>query len=386
MRDYFNRNGALYFQFPLDGDCLNQYDGEEHDGELLIKARVCGMPGGQVFVNEIPAAWDGTAYAATLSLRHYRTTLEAVDQKNGARCAVAVYRLSNAVGRYRLSSDDNILFLQDLHAHREEYQSLFDNPYLAIYKKAHDLFGACVHLNLYYKYTEEEMKDFSAHKNPFNLSMMTDRFKGEWEANADWLQLSFHARRNNPDSPYLHARRAEIAQDIELVHREILRFAGPKTLSPVTTLHFGAANLTVTRVLREYGYRGLAGYFEITPENETLVSYHYPIEWVRHVGERDFWKDQQEDVMLGRIDLVLNAEKEPQPLIDQLEEIQKNHPGRAGFLSLLMHEEYFYPDYKNNRPRFEELVLKPCQWCYEHGYQGGRMQDTLFEPQHPLKR
>ena len=53
----------------------------------------------------------------------------------------------NFVKRFRISSDDNILFLKDLS--EGDYKSIFDHPYLAVYKKAHDLFGAKVHLNLF---------------------------------------------------------------------------------------------------------------------------------------------------------------------------------------------------------------------------------------------
>ncbi|PWM41135.1 MAG: hypothetical protein DBX52_02145 [Clostridiales bacterium] len=378
MRNYFGNDPEFHFQFPLDGDCLNCYDGQETPEGLLITVRVNGRAGSRVAVNEQPAEWNGTCYTCGILLRHYRTTLEAADLNSGEKTSIAVYKLHDPVGKYRLSSDDNILFLQDINDHKDTYQSIFDNPYLAVYKKAHDLYGACVHINIYYEYTEEEMKDFSAHKTYFNLSMMTDRFKPEWQQNADWLKLSFHARKNYPNRPYQNATIAQISRDIELVHREISRFAGKEVLPPVTTLHFGASNLAVTRVLREYGYRGLTGYFEIDKHGEPLVAYHYPVDLTRHVGGRDFWKDNQEDIMYGRIDLVLNEKKEPDQLIQKLEEL-KGDPHRAGFVSLLMHEEYFYEDYIGYREKFEQLILEPCRWCYEHGYRGALMSETMFE-------
>ena len=229
-----------------------------------------------------------------------------------------------------------------------------------------------------YEYGEDEMVDFAEHKEPFNLSMMTDRYKEEWIANSHWLKLSFHARKNYPNAPYANATADEVIADMEKVHREIIRFAGRETLSNVTTLHFGASNLQVTRALREIGYRCLAGYFEIDKKGRTLVAYHYPEELVRHVGGRDFWKDNQEDIMFARIDYVLNYPQDPAVTIENLELIaQDKH--RAGFISLLMHEEYFYPDYKNSRLRFEELILEPCRWCFEHGYRGSLLGDIVYE-------
>ena len=40
--------------------------------------------------------------------------------------------------RFRISSDDNILFLQDINKNKDTYSSIFENPYLAMYKMAHD--------------------------------------------------------------------------------------------------------------------------------------------------------------------------------------------------------------------------------------------------------
>ncbi|MBQ8892987.1 MAG: hypothetical protein IJ043_01080 [Clostridia bacterium] len=377
MRDYFGKDQRFYFRFPLDGDCLNCYDGDETEEGLRIVVRIAAPSGIQLTVNQQTAEWDGECYTCPVILKNYRTTLEAVDTTTGESTAIVVYRLRDAVGKYRLSSDDNILFLQDLNDH-PEYNSIFDNPYLAVYKKAHDLYGACVHMNIYYEYGPEEMKDFSAHKKPFDLSMMTDRYKNEWQQNAHWLRLSFHARKNYPDAPYRNSSIEEISGDIERVHREILRFAGEGVLSPVTTLHFGAANLQVTRTLREYGYRCLTGYFELDKHGEPLVAYHYPADFVCHVGERDFWKDNQEDLIFCRIDRVLNYPQDAAENIKALEEVAENDH-RAGFISMMIHEEYFYPDYCNHRPRFEELVLEACRWCYERGYRGALLSDTVFE-------
>ena len=40
MRDYLNRDGKIRFLFPVDGDCINAYDGYEKDGMLYVKVVV----------------------------------------------------------------------------------------------------------------------------------------------------------------------------------------------------------------------------------------------------------------------------------------------------------------------------------------------------------
>ena len=35
MRDYIEKEQSLRFVFPIDGDLLNEFDGEEHSGSLF---------------------------------------------------------------------------------------------------------------------------------------------------------------------------------------------------------------------------------------------------------------------------------------------------------------------------------------------------------------
>ena len=56
----------------------------------------------------------------------------------------------------------------------------------------------------------------------FNLSMMTDRFKDEWQDNASWLKLSFHSDFENVD-PYINSGYQEVFNDCNAVQKEIKR-------------------------------------------------------------------------------------------------------------------------------------------------------------------
>ena len=82
---------------------------------------------------------------------------------------------------YRLSLDDNIWFLQDIA--RSGYASLFDNPYLRMYRDIHEQYGTKVHINIYYECPEN---------GGFTLREFPDRYQPEWERNADWLRLSLY--------------------------------------------------------------------------------------------------------------------------------------------------------------------------------------------------
>lgn len=379
MRDYFNREAAVRFAYPIDGDCLNIYDGEMKKGYLTITVKVEAPADADLYIDEEKACFDGQYFIKEVPLKTYRTTITAENRKDGTMTAIAVYKLEDCTGKYRISLDDNIMFLADLTKNQDVYTSLFDNPYLNIYKKAHDLYGAKVHINIYYEHNDaaEDRAAFSGEHPYFNLTMMTDKYKEEWKANSDWLKLSFHARSNFPDAPYKHTTMERIDQDIALVHKEILRFAGPDSLSPVTTLHWGASNLAGTKVLRNRGYKGLNGYFTLNAAGETLVSYHYPKDLVMYVDNRDFWVDNVENIVCSKVDAVLNNYKLEQ--IEPLMEEIYTDKHKAGFVELLIHEQYFYPDYCHYIPKYEEIVLAAAKWLSEHGYKGALLSEVMFE-------
>lgn len=378
MRDYFMKHSSVRFCKWIDGDCVNERDGQVEGNILLLPVEVETKSGCEVYVNTILAKETERAghYVAVVGLNGYRNTIVAENKTEGNSCRIAIFRMpKNSVGSFRLSSDDNIRFLKELS--EGDYASIFDHPYLAVYKKAHDLYGAKAHLNLFYAFDDKARACFSGEHSYFDLSMMTDRYKEEFRANADWLKLTFHAYSEFPDKPYKYATAEKITEDCIKVYREIIRFAGEECVSNSTTVHWGEANRECVRALRALGFRSLTGYFVKDEEGEPLVSYYAENELVEHVGPRDFWVDTQEDMIFGRIDCVLN--------LDTLEICNERvaeaamDPHRGGFVSIMIHEQYFYPDYDNYCPDFEERVLEPCKYLYEHGYKGAHITEVTTE-------
>lgn len=368
MRDYFHHSSPVRFVFPLDGDCLNSRDGILAGQQLQINVLVEAPAAEAITVQGIPAKknTDGL-WTAAVSVSEGRTELCVRDQA-GHEDRITVFRLIGAENGFRLSVDDNILFLADLTVH-PEYQSIFENPYLAVYKAAHDETGVCVHLNLFY-----ETGDLSAFSKPrpyFNLSMMTDRFREEWRANSDWLRLSFHSRQEFPGPPYAVPEPEKIAADCALVHKEIVRFAGEETLSRTTTVHFGACPVENVRAVRELGVRCLMGLFEVSASGKPSISYFYPPELVRHIGERDFWVDTEEQMAYGRIDLILNTIPASE-LKTRLQQVE-NSAGRSGFFEFMIHEQYFYEDYCAHIPAFREMVLEACRFARSRDCKGQKI-------------
>ena len=376
IMEKLNLSEAPIFILPYDGDCVNERDGILADNGIIIPVKVMAPQDGEIYVNGKKAMQKDGVFYCDINICDRRTTLTAVDKTRRLITEIVVYYLNEATGKFRLSSDDNILFLKDLNDNKDRYKSIFENDYLSVYKKAHDLYGAKVHLNLFYELDGEAAARFSPEPEYFNLSMMTDKFKDEFTANSDWLKLAFHSRCELPDKPYLNGTAEEIRRDCIAVNREIIRFAGKSCLSDATTTHWGSANLACVRALRGLGYRALTGYFE-NRGGEFIVSYYVPDELCGHIGERDFYYDKKEDVFFGRIDLVLNENCFKQ-MTEKLQAVVEN-PQRGGFVSIMIHEQYFYPSYNNYLPDFTERVLYACKYLYEKGYAGAHICDITSE-------
>ncbi len=121
------------------------------------------------------------------------------------------------------------------------------------------------------------------------------------------------------------------------MHKEIERFAGKEVLSETTTVHWGEANREVAIALRKMGYKNMTGYFIPGP---SPVAYYASEKLIEYIYNRDFFFDVETDILFGRIDLVLNGGKHEDNL-KKLDEIMKS-PERGGFVSVMIHEQYFY--------------------------------------------
>ena len=346
---------ALCFIGPFDGDCLTNKAGRlAPDGRsLTVAVRVSAPAGHDVTVAGVPAvpAGDGT-FCADVRLTGYENRLTALDRTSGERAEATVFWLPRATNCYRLSVDDNIWFLQNIAKHQSEYKSLFDDPYLALFYDVHERYGTKVHFNIYY-----ECPEFGG----FCLTDMPNRYRAEWRANADWLHLSFHARANLPDRPYLTADYGTVRRDAETVMREILRFAGEEVLPAETTLHWGAATREGVRALHDVGVRTLAGYLRLDQRGDPLVSYYLSPEEVLRTDRYGIFYDRREDVTFSKIDTVLNS-GDCRGNVERLEQKYAEHPEK-GFWEFLIHEEYFYPFYQNYLPDFRERVLAAVAWA-----------------------
>ena len=127
--------------------------------------------------------------------------------------------------------------------------------------------------------------------------------------------------------------------------------------------------------MNNLGLRGAYGLCDIDENGKTIVSYFYPGNLVEHIHERDFWMDTQEDILYGKIDLVLNLYP-LEEIVPRLEKIKENK-NISGCVEIMIHEQYFYEDYSNYIPKFREIVWSACKWCADNGYKGYFLKDVM---------
>ncbi len=357
---------ALKITDPPDGAILNRHDGRVESNQLWITVKG-ETRAKSVLVNGRKANVSAGRFEASVPVQSHETKLVAKDESGSD--AITVLWDGNSAKRYRFSVDDNVKFLADIAQHSSTYKSIFDNPYLAFWREMHGKYGTKVHFNIYYE------------TRGFNLSQMPEKYKPEWQANRDWIRLTFHARANEPDRPYLTAAAEKVIEDYRLVTKEIERFAGKELLSSTTTIHWGEATREACKALRAEGVKTLAGYFEFR-DGAPRVSYYLSPERVTYLSGRDYWKDTTLDLLFVRHDIVINgvplAEVEP-----RLEKLAAD-PHQSEVLELMIHEQHYYPGWRGYAPDYKERVERAIAWATSRKYRPVFFEEGFLGS--PLKR
>lgn len=334
---------------PIDGAILNHQHGHTTEEGLLIPVKGECVRGSRLTVNDQPATVKGTTFEAVVCLDRQQNAITAAS--GGSTHSITVLYDRNSYRRYRFSLDDDIWFLRDIAQQR--YRSIFETPYMALWRRLHEEYGTKVNCNIYYQFDD------------FNLTMMPDVYRSEWRDNADWFRLTFHALQNEPSEPYIHATYDQVAHDYDLIANEILRFAGEESMNTFTTIHWGEAPVEACRAVRDRGIKGLCGYF-VVRDGTPKVSYYLDREHTEYIAERDYWKDMEEGLIFVRHAMVINSFKLPDvvPVLEAT--AAKPHQGEV--LELMIHEQYFYPHYVAYIPDYAERCETAVRWVTDNGY------------------
>ena len=290
--------------------------------------------------------------------------------------------------------DDVIWCLRDIT--RQKPKSIFDIPFMAMLKKAHDLYGLTVQLNLFYR------TDFFYGNDEFTLAEMTDEYKTEWETNSDWLKMAFHAKQEFPDYPYVNATYDDVKANYEAVINEIKRFAGEKSIAHAVIPHWLPISKEGCKALADCGVKLISPSSGERTEytgDPTVLPYGHSFRLLHNrqpetmlcarmtknksllssICGYNHISQEEHNNTFGTLKAVKDKETGlwfkklgggPTINNNNLEDFNPAYEKRNGdeFIGTGTHEQYFYSDYYAYQPDTEEKLLKMAEIMHELEY------------------
>ena len=301
--------------------------------------------------------------------------------------------------------DDVIFTMRNIAKNRPA--SLFDDPFMAVLKRAHKAYGMTVQLNLFYR------TDFFYGSDEFTLMDMPDTYKPEFEANSSWLKLAFHAKQEYPDYPYVNADYDDVVKDFHELQNEVFRFAGEACWSNAVIPHWLPISKDGCRALADCGirflspshgsrapYTGIASKLLHEPDPADLPYGHAfrllqnrkPETMLYDRGSANksisnsicSWNHVSDEVYQS---LFNHNASVPDPEtgirfrilgggptlnLTKLDELQEKIEARiakgGNHIGIGNHEQYFYPDYFNYQPDYADKIMLMAKTVSENGY------------------
>ncbi len=365
---------AVKITLPVDGAILSNRDGHltEAGLEIEVEGVFQNEVSGHLQINGRSAERSGDHFKAKILLKERETEITASISgqiSKGSRTRV-IWR-GDFPPVFRLAVDDNIFFLRDLA--RSRPKGIFENFYLQGLRKIHQRTGLKVVLNLF----------FSTIEGDFNLSEFPSDYLSQFDDNADWLKMAFHAYKETPDRPYQCAEgAANLGRDYDMVASEIIRFAGERVYSPTTVTHWAMIHQSAWGILHSRGSRLLSGYFvpysgsnyqggdeEVSadlPGNEFDINYCMDAERSSWLSHHELLKDFNSGMFFSKVDICCNLTPVSKvvPILSKL----RANPATADVMDLITHEQYFWPSYVHYLPDHFERCMAAAEFCSQNGY------------------
>lgn len=308
----------------------------------------------------------------------------------------AIRRLTKMDKKTFFFIDDVIWFLRDIT--RERPASIFDQHFLKVLKTAHDKYGLKVQLNLFYR------TDYFYGTDEFTLSDVTDAYKAEFEANSDWLKMSFHAKQEFPDYPNVNADYDDIKELYTMMKNEVIRFAGENSWGGDSLVtHWLPLSKDACKALADCGAKMVcctSGDTEDYVDQADCLPYGHLGRLLqnRKPETKLFFRDSRdvaiEKSICGWNHLTIKQADETKfnlgyvydeetglrfkeycntgtvNLCKTKEEVYEDISPALDkeYLCFLIHEQYFYPDYFAYMPNAAELIYYACELVANSGH------------------
>ena len=341
------KNAKVTIEFPYDGAVLNRHHGDETARGLKITVKGKAAPDTEIDINGIKAFCADGSFDANIELKERFNTLKVSSGQE--QRIISVIWDKNSFKRYNFFIDDNIFFLTEIY--KKCYASIFESFYLAKLKEFNTRYGTKFVLNIFFRNDHE----------PFELSQFPDKYKAEWEANADWLKLAFHAFSEFPARPYSEHFPEKLPEHYELVKEQVIRFAGERTFCPPTIIHYYEVSSPASlKYLKDNGAAALAA--RIFPEaaEKALTNIIY---------------ERENDLFRMPSDFFCNL-----CTVEQIKDLVGKLTSKTwkDTIDIGTHEQYCYPFYANYIPDHFERMETAIRLVTEKGYKPAFFHEGLL--------
>ena len=229
----------------------------------------------------------------------------------------------------------------------------------------HEKYDQKICLNCFYE---------DCHHKGFNLSQMPDCYKAEFEDNADWLRLAFHARGEFPDRPYQNCTPDVLAADYDLVMNELVRFAGSAYI-PAPVSHWAIARPESLKVLTDRGMRACYGQFcdprtavgDTGSNAETVcdIGYFRNASEALYLQKNHLMYNFRHNLCFHTAECVCNLSTKEE-IRAALADLVNDPVREVG--NVMSHEQYAFKDYFNYEPDIFDRLETACSYLHENGY------------------
>jgi len=261
------------------------------------------------------------------------------------------YNRSNNPKFMHMSFDDVLFLLRDLTLFQSNYESIFDNPFLEVLKRLHDVYGAVFSM---YCFCEDI-------NTAWTISEVTNKFAEEFSDNSDWLKFGFHSKNstiNYADTTAWYAR-----TDYTTFINAVYHMTGDiDCIDRAVRLHNFAGNLESCEAMRDEPC-GITG---LLAADDNKNSYYLTESFLRthdrvrdNVNHLDFFKTETrlENATITDIDAFLAQFKTPA------------RANTATEMIMFTHENKIYPAVGGSVTVGMVERIEAClRWGYLNGY------------------
>lgn len=252
---------------------------------------------------------------------------------------------------FHLSIDDFIVAFQDITLHESDYDSVFENSTFGWMKEMHNKYNVVFSCYVHY-----EDKDF-------NLSICTNKFKDEFEANADWLRFGFHSI--NGDTIYGEDDQ-QIVDDYNKTIEALINIVSESAIDNVIRLQsFQGSEGQINALINNVQEEPVIG---LLTADDSRQSYYLNEDSNNYIYSHDVLVDKNNGIFLVSSDCRIEFIESVEDKIKEFESPAWNN--QLGYLEIFTHEWII-----DNTIKYKIEHL--CKYANENAYVSAFYEDIL---------